>query len=220
MKKSRKYRAMLFDLDGTLIDSKTDIANATNATIELMGGKKLPRDLINRFVGRGVRDLVKNALAKVPHADLEEALRFFNATYLAHCCDHTRFFEGVEETLVALRVAGVALGILTNKPQNYTDKILAGLNADSWFGAVIGAELGYPHKPARAGADAALNALGVKASETLMVGDSIVDLQTAQNAGMDCALMLYGFSPRAEILALKTEATYLCERFEELRGLN
>jgi phosphoglycolate phosphatase len=216
MKKTRRYRAMLFDLDGTLIDSKIDIADATNAIIERLGGQTLPRDLINRFVGRGVRDLVKNALAKVPHVDIEQALATFNAHYLKHCCDHTRFYPGVENTLAELRVRGIGLAVLTNKPQKFADKILVGLGATGWFGAVIGAEEGSPHKPARGGADAALAALGISPADALMVGDSVVDLQTAQNTGMDCALMLYGFSPRAEIEALRGQAAFLCEGFDEL----
>lgn len=216
----KNYEAMIFDLDGTLIDSKKDISIATNETIAHMGGERLPEEEIATFVGRGVRELIRDALkGSRGHAQEAEALRFFESYYFEHCLDHTRLYPGAKETLNELALRGVKLAVLTNKPQVYTDKILAGLGIAGMFGMAVGAEAEFPNKPDRAGGNAILVNLLVSAERTLMVGDSIVDLQTAENVGMDCALSLNGFSTREEILALKPRADYLYEEISFLRAL-
>jgi phosphoglycolate phosphatase len=216
----KKYEALIFDLDGTLIDSKKDISVATNETIAHMGGGRLPEETIATFVGRGVKDLIRDALkgSRGPVQE-QEALRFFESYYFEHCLDHTRLFPGARETLNELALRGVKFAVLTNKPQTYTDKILSGLGIAGMFGMVVGAEAGFPNKPDRAGGNAILAKLIVSAERALMVGDSIVDLQTAENVGMDCALSLNGFSTREEILKLKARADYLYEEIPFLRDL-
>lgn len=208
----KKYKAFIFDLDGTLLDSKKDIAVATNETIAHMGGQRLSEEVISTFVGHGVRDLIRQAIAHNHSQSKEdEALRYFTEYYLAHCLDHTRLFPFGNEVIAELKLKGARLAVLTNKPQNYTDKILSGLGLTDSFEIIIGAESGYPNKPARPATEAILQHLNVAPSETLMVGDSVVDLQTAENVGMDCALALNGFSTRDEILALKSRATIVYE---------
>lgn len=213
----KNYRAYIFDLDGTLLDSKKDITLATNETIAHLGGTRLPEDLVASYVGHGVRDLVRQALAgsKSPPSEAE-ALAFFQSYYLEHCLDHSRLIDGVLETLEALFFAGKALAVFTNKPQIYTDKILAGLGIASYFKIVIGAEAGYPNKPAPAGGFVILSALGATPAQTLFVGDSDVDLMTAENLGMDCALALNGFTPHEDIMAFKGRAKYIYEDFRFL----
>lgn len=207
-----KYKAMIFDLDGTLLNSKKDISLATNATIEEMGGKRLAEEEIARYVGRGVRDLIRDALHKVKGTNLEErALTFFKAYYLEHCLDHTRLFKPGEEVLEVLHSKNIKMAVWTNKPQEYTDKILKGLQVEHYFQMILGAEGEYPNKPATEGTNAILNILDVQPHEALMIGDSIVDFQTAENIGMDCALNLNGFSTREEMMALKGQAKYLYE---------
>jgi phosphoglycolate phosphatase len=219
MHKTKRYQAMLFDLDGTLLDSKKDIALATNATLAHMGCDPIAEDTIYTFVGKGVRDLIRGALGKGPREREDDALNFFNTYYLAHCADHSKFFRGVTGTLNDLAVRGVKLAVLTNKPQMFTDAILTALGAASQFGRVVSAEAGFPNKPDKTSACDIMASFGVTPDQTLMVGDSIVDLQTAENVGMDCALMLYGFSPREEMLSYKGRAKYIFEEFDELLPL-
>lgn len=216
----KSYKAFLFDLDGTLLDSKKDIAVATNETIAHMGGQRLSEAHIATFVGHGVRDLIRQAIAGSHSASKEdEALKFFTDFYLAHCLDHTKLFAYGREAIEDLHAKGAKLAVLTNKPQVYTDKILSGLGLTNYFEIIVGAESGYPNKPARPATEAILNHLNVPASQALMVGDSVVDLQTGENVGMDCALALNGFSTREEILALKVRAKYLYEDLSFLMKL-
>lgn len=218
--KKNTYEAMIFDLDGTLIDSKKDISQATNETIAHLGGKRLPEEAIAGFVGRGVRELIRDALKDSRgHGREAEAVAFFESYYLEHCLDHTRLYPGARETLDELATRGVKFAVLTNKPQVYSDKILAGLGVAGLFSVAIGAEAGYPNKPDRAGGNAILAKLLVSAERALMVGDTIVDLHVAENVGMDCALNLDGFSTREEILALKGRARYLYEDISFLKDL-
>jgi phosphoglycolate phosphatase len=214
-----KYSAIIFDLDGTLLNSKKDIAVATNATLEKMNCPPILDDVIYTFVGKGVRDLIKGALCNHDEKQIDEALAFFNDYYLAHCCDHSRMFDGVDAALEEFKSRGVKMSVFTNKPQNFTDKILSQLDYTRYFDIIIGAENGYPHKPDKTGTQAILRHLGATQQQTLMVGDSIIDLQTAENGGIDCALMLYGFSPREEMMALSDRSTYLLEEFGELLSL-
>lgn len=206
----KKYKTMIFDLDGTLLDSKKDIVVATDATIRHVGGTPLSEAVIASFVGHGVRDLIRNAI-QGDVAKEAEATRFFREYYLGHCTDHSRFFPGAVEALEELARRGVRFAVHTNKPQVYTDRILDALGVTRFFEAVIGAEAGFPNKPARTGSDALLVRLRAAPSETLMVGDSVVDLETAEAVGMDCALSLNGFATREEILALEERATHIYE---------
>lgn len=217
--KDKKYKGMIFDLDGTLIDSKKDIAVATNATIKHMGGHELDHETIESFVGHGVRDLIRQSLKDVQGANEEEALRFFSEYYLQHCLDHTTFFDGVLETLLYMRERKIEMAILTNKPKTYTDVILKGLNITDWFCFVQGAETGLPHKPHATTTQAVLNKMTVKSNDILVVGDTDVDHEAAARLSLDSALVLYGFTPREEILTFKNKATYLLEEFSELKRL-
>lgn len=210
-------RAIIFDLDGTLIDSKEDIVTSTNATLKAMGGKALPTELVAAHVGHGVRDLVQASLKSAGiAADENETLAFFSKHYFEHCLDSTRLFPGVLELLKNLNSRGIKLAVFTNKPQIYTDRILEGLNVAGFFEVVLGSDNGYPNKPDPQGTRMILEKLGVAPSETLMVGDSDVDLKTAQNAGLDTALYLHGFSRPESILSLKNQTRLVFGHHDEL----
>lgn len=214
------YRAVIFDLDGTLIDSKQDIVTATNATLVAMGGQALPADLVASYVGHGVRDLVRGSLQAAGVVDREEeTLNFFREFYLEHCLDSTVLFPGVQKLLDDLKQQGIKMAVFTNKPQIYTDRILSGLGISHYFAFVLGSDNGFPNKPDLQGSGEILRQLDVTASQTLMVGDSDVDLKTAQNAGMGCALYLMGFVKAEIILGFKTEARLVFEDFSEVFSL-
>lgn len=216
-KSSVAYRAIIFDLDGTLIDSKQDIVTSTNATLKAMGGKALPSDLVAAHVGHGVRDLVHASLKSAGvQADESETLAFFSKHYFEHCLDSTHLFPGVLELLQNLKSRGIKLAVFTNKPQIYTDRILAGLNVSGFFDVVLGSDNGYPNKPDPQGTRMILEKLGTTPGETLMVGDSDVDLKTAQNVGLDTALYLHGFSTPETILSLKNQTCLVFGHHDEL----
>ena len=212
-----KYKAIIYDLDGTLLDSRRDIVNTTNATIIKLGGKPLTDDQVYACVGKGVVDLVRNALPRQDDEYLDLARKCFDDHYHENCLVESDLYPGGYELISELSSLGIKQAIFTNKPQNFTDKIMAGLAIEHHFHAILGAENGYPFKPAREGTDYLLGKLGSEAKETLMVGDSIVDLQTAQNVGMDCVLMLDGYSLRDELLAFKQDVVSFCETMADLR---
>lgn len=210
----KKYQAIIFDLDGTLIDSRTDVVLATNATLKEFGEKELTHQRIASFVGTGIEDLIKKALPHWDDQKVQEALVFLSQYYFEHCLDHSRLFLGAENLLKTLQREGIVLAVFTNKPQIFTDKIVAGLGIAHYFSQVFGAENGYPLKPDPVGTHALLNLLKVSARETLMVGDSGVDLATAENSGMDCALFTGGFLTAEEMAPLKKKARFVFDDYE------
>ncbi len=211
------YKAVIYDLDGTILDSRADIVNTTKATIKHMGGVMLDDSVIHHYVGKGLIDLVRQSLGDITTEELNRAVVFFNAHYHEHCIDESRLYAGCTELVHELKIKNINQAIFTNKPQTHTDVILKGLECREWFDHVHGAETGHAYKPDLKTTEHVLKTLGVSAAETLMIGDSSVDFHTAKNAGMDCVLLFHGYSTRAEILAFKDEALALCEDLQELR---
>lgn len=212
-----QYKAMIFDLDGTLLDSKQDIVMATNITLKKMGAQKLPGELIVSYVGHGARNLVESALAEVGKIEkLPMALDFLMKYYFDHCLDHSKLFADVFEVLQKLSRQKIKMAVLTNKPQILTDKILKGFQIVDLFEIVLGSGSGYPDKPEPQGLHFLLEKMKIQPSETLFIGDSLVDLQTADHVMMDCALHLNGFSKRSEIESQRERAKILYEDFTML----
>jgi phosphoglycolate phosphatase len=187
---------IVFDLDGTLVDSHRDIANAANALVEELGGQRLPDEAIVAMVGEGAALLVRRALAA---AGIEPAtpgaLDRFLVLYDARLLEHTRPYAGTLEVLTGLRKR-VPMAVLTNKPQRPTERILDELQLRNYFGGVIGGDTPLGRKPDPAGLLHLAQTAGVPANRTLMIGDSPVDLQTARNAGTRICLVRYGFGYR------------------------
>lgn len=211
-----KYKAVIYDLDGTILDSRADIVATTKATIEYMNGKMLADSEIYSYVGKGLMDLVRQSLGEIAEDELKRAVDFFNEHYHAHCLDESRLYAGTAELVSELQIQKVKQAIFTNKPQAHTDTIIAGLHCGDWFDYVHGAQNGHDYKPNIKTTEHVLKTIGVSASEALMIGDSHVDFETAKNAGMDCVLLFHGYSTRAEILAFKDEALALCENVHAL----
>jgi phosphoglycolate phosphatase len=184
---------VVFDLDGTLVDSSRDLADAGNALLRSYGAPPLPADAVVGMVGDGARELVRRLLEQgrvgVP---LNHALARFLALYDVRLTATTRPYEGVIDMLE--RVAPVAgLAVLTNKPERASHKLLAALGLDRYFGHVIGGDGAYPRKPDPAGLLALLATSRLAPSRALMVGDSPVDARTAMAAGVPLCLARYGF---------------------------
>ncbi|RIA55524.1 HAD family hydrolase [Dichotomicrobium thermohalophilum] len=192
-------RAVVFDLDGTLIDSIGDIADALNATLATRGLPALPEDQIKQMVGAGVPELVRRGLSAhgVPADDIKPFVRELVERYSAQPAARTRLYEGARELLAALSEAGVRLGICTNKPQGVTELVLADLGIAAHFGAVVGTTPDLPRKPDPAMLRAALDRLAVPAFDALMVGDSASDVGTARALGVPVIVLRSGYGREA-----------------------
>jgi phosphoglycolate phosphatase len=187
---------VVFDLDGTLVDSSRDLAAATNALLSDLGAPTLPLDVIVGFVGEGAAVLVRRALERSGlDPDAPRALDRFLLHYDARLLDSTHPYPGMVEAVGVLR-ARYRLAVLTNKPERATMQILRGLEMDGFFADVIGGDSERGRKPDPAGLLDLVARAGVTPAETLLVGDSPVDLATARRAGTRICLARYGFGYR------------------------
>lgn len=184
---------IVFDLDGTLVDSRLDLAGSANRLLEELGAAPLSVDQVVAMVGEGARVLVGRVLAAAGVAtDLDAALSRFLSIYDDHLVDHTRLYPGVSELLTALE-SRAALAVLTNKPGHHTGRLLDALDARRHFFEVVGGDARWPRKPDPASLQHLIAAAGVPASSTVMVGDSMVDVDTARGAGARICIARYGF---------------------------
>jgi phosphoglycolate phosphatase len=185
-------RAFLFDLDGTLIDSKLDLVNSVNFMLREMQRDVLPLATVASYIGHGAPRLVADALGpETAEADRKRGLEIFLAHYDEHNLDATRAYPGVVEGLEALQDRPMA--VLTNKPKQMSVEILEALSLLKYFRAVYGGASFEKKKPDPAGAQSILKDLGAQPQEAAMVGDSDVDIKTARNAGMLAIGVNYGF---------------------------
>ncbi len=185
-------RVLIFDLDGTLIDSKLDLVLAVNATLEYMGRPRIPNDEVGKYVGGGAALLVRRVLG--PGATDEEAatgLEHFLDYYRAHMLDNTVPYPGVCEGLELLKNHPMA--VLTNKPVRFSEGILNGLGLTKYFRYVYGGNSFESKKPDPYGMNVLLRHFGVAPREAILVGDSDVDVKTARNSGSWACGVTYGF---------------------------
>ncbi|HZN10713.1 MAG TPA: phosphoglycolate phosphatase [Blastocatellia bacterium] len=213
-----KYRCLLFDLDGTLVDSRADLTTGINLMLGDLGRGPLPADHVLRFVGEGVRLLVERALratqpAEPGGAEVDAAIERFRRHYRAHLCDRTRPYPGVEEALA--RFAALPKAVVTNKPYDLSLALLEGLGLRAHFAAVIGGDSLPERKPAPAPMLAAAARCGSDPAACLMVGDTAVDMLAGRAAGMTTCGFVGGFRGRAELA--RAGADVLIEEFAELR---
>ena len=205
-------KAVVFDLDGTLIDSKRDLALAMNATLKHLGRKEIEAERIYSYVGGGVQLLVKRALAEgASDEEIERGMAYFLEYYRAHMLDNTVPYPGVREALDKL--SGRELAVLTNKPVKFSKLILNGLGMSAYFRYVYGGNSFEKKKPDPVGLNTLLREFGAGPRETMMVGDSDVDIQTARNAGTWACGVTYGMGS-AKLPA--SEPDLLLDSLEEL----
>ena len=192
--------AFLFDLDGTLIDSRRSIADACNHALTRAGRPSLPQETIAGFVGDGARTLIARAsgLGAEHTAEIDAMLAEFVRYYAAHPIDGTTWMPGARETLDAL--AGTPIGLVTNKARAVTEPILDALGVRALFGAVVAGGDG-PMKPDAAPILAAMRTLGATAAGTWVVGDAVQDIRAGKAAGCRTAAVLGGFQAEARLRA-------------------
>ena len=195
----KKIKLVLFDLDGTLIDSEVDLANSVNAMLRHFGRKELPLEVIDTYIGDGAPMLIRRALGDPAHAQsIQEALNFFLLYYREHKLDNTRPYAGILQALQQVGTgdgSGRRMAVLTNKPVRASRDILAGLGLSQFFFQTYGGNSFETKKPDPLGAQTLMREAGAEADETVMVGDSEVDVLTARNANLWSIGVTYGFAP-------------------------
>ena len=206
---SHRIRLLVFDLDGTLIDSRLDLVHSVNAMLRHIGRPELNDEIIASYVGDGAPTLVRRALGDTNtdnQALLRNALEYFLGYYRLHKLDHTTVYEGIPETLARLanspnRVEsnGVQrqMAVLTNKPVHASRDIVRALGLGDFFVCVYGGNSFPTKKPDPLGVRTILQETGVAADEALMIGDSSVDVLTGRNAGLWTCGVTYGFAPHS-----------------------
>lgn len=194
-----QVKLLVFDLDGTLIDSKEDLAHSINAMLRHYQRPELPMEVVGSYVGDGAAMLVRRALGDPDdEAFVQDALRYFMTYYREHKLDHTYVYEGVIGALSKIRTRNaLKMAILTNKPVNPSKGICDGLKLSEYFVQIYGGNSFPTKKPDPKGALTLLEETGTRPEEAVMIGDSQNDVLTAQNAGMWSLGVTYGFSPES-----------------------
>lgn len=207
---------IVFDLDGTLVDSRHDLANSANLLLADLGAAPLTVDQVVTMVGEGARVLVGRVVAAAGvETDLDAALTRFLSIYDDRLLDHTHLYPGVLEALEALE-GTAALAVLTNKPERHTERLLAGLAVRQHFGDVIGGDGHWPRKPDPASLRHLIENAGASSETTIMVGDSMVDVETARLAPARICIAHYGFGDVSA--AADTDALHVRDP-RDLRGV-
>jgi phosphoglycolate phosphatase len=189
---------LIFDLDGTLIDSRLDLAHAVNATRVHLGMPPLENERVYSYVGHGAPMLIRRALGpQASEGDIQDALEYFLEYYRDHALVYTTLYPGVKQAIERISDAGKKLAILTNKPVNISRSILQGLGIADRFFRVYGGNSFDHKKPHPIGVETLMREAGVKPDQTMMVGDSAVDIETARNAGIASCGVLGGFQPES-----------------------
>lgn len=196
-------KLVIFDLDGTLLDTIGDLAAACNRTLAVHGYPEHPLDRYRLFVGNGMSKLVERALPpEVRTPEYVERIRGeFVPYYQEHIAESTRPYEGIPGLLEELAARGVAVAVASNKYDEGTRRLIAAFFPGVRFAAVLGQRAGVPTKPDPAIVNDILGAAGVAREETLYVGDSGTDMRTARNAGVESAGVTWGFRGREELEA-------------------
>lgn len=213
-----KYKLVIFDLDGTLVDTIADLGAAANAALAAKGLPQHSLEAYRGMVGNGVRKLMERAMPEAMRADgqaLDALLDSFLNYYIEHIDERSRPYPGIRELLQELQAAGVELAVASNKFQAGAEKLVGRMFPEIEFAAVLGGRPGVPLKPDPSIVAEIRSRAGVSLRETVMVGDSATDIATAAGAEVDCVAVSWGFRTREQL----GDAPRIVDTAQELRSL-
>lgn len=190
-------RLIVYDLDGTLVDTREDIAQAANHMRSAMGLSPLPREEICTYVGLGLSQLVQSCLGTCDLRVVKEGIRTYRAHYAEHLLDHTVLYPGAQELLEHFRDRLQA--VVTNKPNPYSREILTALGVADYFLEIVAGDSGLAKKPDPQAIQAVMHQAGVPAGDTLLIGDSPIDVEAGRRAGVKSVAVAHGFSSAEEL---------------------
>lgn len=209
-------RALIFDLDGTLVESLPGIAASLNRSLDQHGMPQHPHASVRSFIGDGARKLVERSLTGMSRLDLTEIiLEAFAKDYASTWPQGTRVFPGIQELLARLRSRDIPMAVLSNKPHAFTEQIVAKLFPKGTFAAISGNREGMPHKPDPTGALEIATVLNLPPEQCTLIGDSVMDLETASNAAMQSIAVTWGYQDREKLAV----ADQLVDQVSELNRL-
>ncbi len=208
-----KAELIIFDLDGTLIDSRKDIANSVNYTLKAIGLDPLEDRIITGYVGNGVRGLMEKILFPANSYLFDKGMSIFLDYYAEHLLDNTIFFPGVIETLNYF--ADKKMAVVTNKPENLSVKTLKGLGVYNYFKAVLGGDSLEKKKPSPEPILKVLSDLNIQKEAAIIVGDGLQDIAAGKGAGIRTCAVTYGFTKTEELT--KAEPTFIINSLHELK---
>lgn len=210
-----RFDFLIFDLDGTLIDSREDIARAVNHARVACGLEALPIGTVSGFVGWGAGNLMRQSLGEENEQFFEKAFKYFRAHYLEHLLDTTRLYPGVTEILELTR--GILKAVVTNKPTEHTLKVMEGLGIRSEFTDILGGEFRGAKKPAPDALIHLMEKHSVAKDRTLMVGDSLIDMEAAGKAGIRTCAVTYGFGKKEDLIQAGPD--YIIDAIADLKPI-
>ena len=209
-----KIETVIFDLDGTLLDTLDDLHESVNAALKKSGYPERSRNEVRAFLGNGIRRLVEQSVPEGISTEMcDKVFENFKTYYMEHCEDRTKPFEGIPEVLKELKKRGISMAIVSNKADSAVKELAEKYFKDK-ISVAIGEREGVKRKPEPDSVFEAMRILGAKKETTIYIGDSEVDRATAENAGVPCVLVTWGF--RDEELLASLEADFLIHRPEEL----
>jgi phosphoglycolate phosphatase len=203
---------IIFDLDGTIIDSKLDLANSVNFTLKRLGKPEKDVEFIAKFIGRGLSNFIKNTLGDACSDNMDEVREIFMKHYEEHLLDNTVLYPNVEKTL--RHFSNKKKVILTNKRTFMTNVILEGLGIRNYFDKVIGAGDLPENKPSPLPVNTLLEMFNVEKDKTIILGDMTIDIETGRNAGIEICSVTYGLCSRADLVSARPD--YIIDDMFEL----
>lgn len=209
-----KYNTYIFDLDGTLLDTLQDLANAVNHAMREMKYPERTVDEVRRFIGNGIRMLIKRAAPQgISDKDYEKTLAIFTAYYLEHIADFTKPYDGIAEVIKTLKSKGCKVAVVSNKADEAAKKVVKDYFGDI-FDMVVGKMDRFPSKPEPDSVLYVIETLGSDKDKCIYSGDSEVDVHTAHNAGLPCVGVTWGNRDVSELIAAGAE--YIAEKPSEI----
>ena len=200
-------RLIVYDLDGTLVDTLQDITASANHMLATLGRPLVTTERVRGYVGRGVRELVRHCLEARDEAEVDRAMRIYREHYGRHLLETSQLYPEASDALKLFQRLGRAQAVLSNKPNPYSTQILAGLGVADCFMRIIGGDDGFPKKPDPASLRALMARAQASPPETVFIGDSPVDVETGRRAGVLTVAVTHGLATKAELAESKPDVT-------------